>query len=122
MRDISRPCHNLIFIIFTRREDGHGQYHIIQVSDAAVVGIVDDKNIARGNVTSFKLIQRTKFLDELLDALIEHAHKRRYARPRASQFAMLIGDTGPHVEHFVDDGAHGRATHGREHFVGGGLD
>ena len=52
-------------------------------------------------------------LQDALDRLVEHADEGRDAGARPGQLAVPVGDAGAHVEHFVDDRAHGRVAHAR---------
>ena len=108
MGDVGSPGHDFAF-----GKDRHGQHHVIQMGDPAVVGIVGDEDITRFNVG--RLI---KLLHYLFDRLIEDADEGRDAGPGTGYLTMPVGDAGTHIEHFVDNCAHGGPAHRGEHFVG----
>ena len=80
---------------------------------AAVVRVIGDKDVARLDVA--RLVE---LFENPLDGLVQHADEGRDAGAGAGQLAVPVGDAGAHVEHFVDDRAHGGVAHGREHLVG----
>ncbi len=96
-------------------EDRHCQNQVVQVGDAAVIGIVGDEHVAGANVVS------VEFFQHHLHRLVEHTDKGRDTGARRGNAPLGIGDAGAHVEHLVDDRAHRRLAHRREHLVGSGL-
>ncbi len=84
---------------------------------AAGIRVIGDKDIARLDVARL-----VKLLNCPLDGLVQHTDKGRDASPGTGQFAVPVGDARSHVEHLVDDGAHGRAAQGGEHLVGSRLE
>ena len=88
----------------------------LRLAAAEMAGGQREEDVARLDVAGLVVLA-----DNHLHGLVEHADKRRYARPRGGKVALGVEDAGAHVKHLVDDRAHRRLAHGGEHFVGGGL-
>ena len=94
-------------------EDRHGDNDIVQVGDAAVIGVVGGEHVARLEVAGLVV-----FGDDHLHRLVEHPDKGGNTCARRGDLAARVEDAGAHVEHFVDDRTHGGFLHRREHFIG----
>ena len=106
MPDIRRPGDER-----AAAKDRHREHDVVEMRNAAVIGIVADENVSGRDVG------RGRELQEALDRLVEHADKAGNAGAGADQIAARIGDAGSDVEHLVDDRAHRRLSKGREHLV-----
>ena len=110
VRDVGCPGDDLAV-----REHGHREHDVVQVRDAAVVGVVGREDVAVAD-----LLGRVE-LEHPLHGLVEHAYERRDPSAARRQAPLRVGHAGAHVEHLVDDRAHRRPAHGGEHLVAGRL-
>ena len=91
-------------------EDGERDHHVVEMGDAAVMGVVGQEEIAvadGGAVAG----------DDMGHGLVKRADEGGDARAGGDEPARGIGDAGAAVEHLVDDRAHGRFLEDGEHFV-----
>ena len=98
----------------TVREDRQRDDHVVEMSDAAIIGIVGDEAVAVADI-----VQAVQ-VDDALHRLVEHPDEGRDAGARADQLAVRIGDAGADIQHLVDDRAHRSLLQDREHLVGSG--
>src|SRR5215469_6158878 len=106
MSDIGRPSDELAI-----DKHRHGEHDIVQMRDAAVVGVIGHENIARRNVLEWYEFEET------FDRLVEDANKAGNPSARTDKIALCVGYTGADIEHFVDDRAHRRLFKDRKHLV-----
>src|SRR5581483_9009939 len=97
-------------------EDRHRKDDVVQVRDAAVVGVVRRKDVPGADAAGF--VQ----LDHPLDRLVEDADERRDPGARRGEVPLGVGDRGAEVEDLVDDRAHRRLAERGEHLVGDRLE
>jgi hypothetical protein len=110
VRDVGRPGHELAV-----GEHGHGQDDVVEVRDAAVVGVVGHVDVALADARA-----RVE-LEDPPHRLVEHADERGDPGAAGGELPVRVGDPRAHVEHLVDDRAHRGAPHRGEHLVGRGL-
>ena len=89
----------------------HGEHHVVQMRDAAVIRIIGDENVSGRDVGSGDDFQ------EAFDRLVERADEAGNSGAGTDQIAARVGDAGSDVENLVDDRAHRRLSEDREHFV-----
>src|SRR6202007_2287609 len=89
----------------------HREDDVVQVGDAAVVGVVGREHVARLDAVG------PVELDDPLDGLVEDADEGGDAGARGGEVAGAVGDGGAHVEDLVDDRAHRRLAERGEHLV-----
>ena len=97
-------------------KDRHGENDVIKMGDAAVIRVVDGEDIPRGDAALIV------FAQDRLHCLVKHADESGNSRPGRRDFAVGVGDASAEIENFIDDRAHRRLAHRREHLVGNGLE
>ena len=98
-------------------EDRHRDDDVVEMGDAAVIGIVGGEDVARARCRPACRTCATM----TFTALSSTPMKAGMPAPDEASVALGVGDAGAHVEHLVDDRAHRRLPHGGEHLVGGRL-